>query len=176
MTRGGAAWLPVRNSSISVRIRSGSEIHGAWSLPSTSSNRAPGMWSARYRPHCTGTMSSRAWMTNVGTVMVGRIGRTSIRNRPLRVSLAPCRGWRSCAPPLRAGGSTATDGSRALTRLTAAPRRHGRRGEGLPAGELLHRGRVVLTQLRHEACPHLGRIAVQVVPVVDERSTRRTCR
>ncbi len=77
----GAAWLPVRNSSIPVRILSGSVNQGAWSTPSTSRYRAPGMWSARYRPHCTGTTgSSRAWMTRVGAVIVGRIGRTSIRN------------------------------------------------------------------------------------------------
>ena len=76
-----AAWLPVRNSSISVRILSGSDKKGAWSTPSTSRYRAPGMWSARYRPNCTGTAgSSRAWMTRVGAVSVGRIGRTSIRN------------------------------------------------------------------------------------------------
>ena len=43
----GAAWLPVRNSSISVKIVSGSVNQGAWSAPSTSSYRAPGMWSAR---------------------------------------------------------------------------------------------------------------------------------
>ena len=43
----GAAWLPVRNSSISVRILSGSLNQGRWSAPSTSRYRAPGMWSAK---------------------------------------------------------------------------------------------------------------------------------
>ena len=51
-----------------------------------------------------------------------------------------------------------------LGRLAAAPRRAGGAAPSLPAGELLHRGRVVLTQLAHEARPQLGRIAVQVVP------------
>ena len=76
-----AAWLPVRNSSIPLRILSGSVKKGAWSTPSTSRYCALGMWSARYRPPCTGTAgSSRAWITRVGAVSVGRIGRTSIRN------------------------------------------------------------------------------------------------
>ena len=84
----GAAWLPVRNSSIPVRILSGSVSQGAVVTPSTSSYRAPGMWSARYRPPCTGTRSSRAWMTRVGAVIVGRIGRTSIRNPASSVARA----------------------------------------------------------------------------------------
>jgi hypothetical protein len=37
----------------------------------------------------------------------------------------------------------------------------------LPPGELLRRGRVVVTQLGHEARPELGRIALEVVPPVE---------
>src|SRR5271157_666926 len=48
--------------------------------------------------------------------------------------------------------------------LAAAPRRTGGTAPSLPAGELLHRGRVVVTQLGNEARPQLGRIAVQVIP------------
>ena len=78
--RDGAAWLPVSNSSISVAILSGSVNHGAWSAPSSSTMRAPGMWSPRYRPDCTGMAgSSRAWRTSVGT----EIGRASCRERVL---------------------------------------------------------------------------------------------
>ena len=73
-------------------------------------------------------------------------------------------------------------------RLAAAPRRDGGAAPSLPAGELLHRGRVDLTQLVHEARPQLGRIAVQVIPAVGEgvrggavknqrpRSLRSCCR
>ena len=47
---------------------------------------------------------------------------------------------------------------------TAAPRRAGGAAEFLPSGELLRRGRVVLTQLGYQARSQLGRVAVDVVP------------
>ena len=119
----GAAWLPVRNSSIPVRIVSGSASQGAWSVPSTSSIRAPGMWSARYRPPCTGTGSSRAWMTRVGAVIVGRIGRTSIRNTASSVARA-IPGLALMRSNIASWRIDRTDGSRPLS---AAPLPHAER-------------------------------------------------
>ena len=57
-----------------------------------------------------------------------------------------------------------TDGSRCLGCRAAAPRRADGAAEFLQAGELLHRRRVLLTQLGQEARPQLGRVAVHVVP------------
>ena len=103
MDCGGAAWLPVRNSSISVRIVSGSVNQGAWSAPSTSRYRAPGMWSARYLLFCTGKVV--AGMDDQRCAeSVGRIARTSMR-RFDSLSLGTCPGWRTCARTSRAGAS-----------------------------------------------------------------------
>ena len=161
---GGAAWLPVRNSSIPVRILSGSVNQGAWSTPSTSSNCAPGMWSARYRPPCTGTTgSSRAWMTRVGAVIVGRIGRTSIRNAASIVARA-IPGLALMRSNIASWRIDRTDGTQILECRTAAPPRADGAAEFLPAGDLLRRRRVVLTQLGKDARPQLGRVAIDVVP------------
>ena len=54
-------------------------LRGGGHSPLPLRGNAPGMWSARYRPDCTGAQgSSRRWMTRAGAVIVGRIGRTSI--------------------------------------------------------------------------------------------------
>ncbi len=162
----GAAWLPVRNSSNSVRSLSGSASQGTWSSPSTSSNRAPGMWSAIYRPSWTGMISSREWTTRVGVVIVGRMGRTSVRNTASSVARAipGLALMRSTIPSWRIDAHRC---QQTFECRTAAPRRARGAEPSLPAGELLHRGCVVLTQLRHEARPQLGRIAVKVVPPLE---------
>ena len=56
---------------------------------------------------------------------------------------------------------------------TAAPRRADGAAEFLLAGELLRRGRVVLTQFGYQALPQLGRIAVKVVPPVEAQVRER---
>ena len=111
--------------------------------------------------------SSRAWMTRVGALIVGRIGRTSIRNIASSAARA-IPGLALMRSTIASWRIDRTDGSRALH---ASPLPHAEtaaRPTSLQAGELLHRGRVVVTQLAHEARPQLGRIAVQVVPAVDE--------
>ena len=117
----GAPWLPVSNCSISVAILSGSVNQGAWSAPSSSTMRAPGMWSARYRPDCTGAAGSlRAWRTSVGTVIVGRIGLTSIRNDASSVTRAipGLAHMRSNIPSWRIGRTDE------MTHLSASPLPH----------------------------------------------------
>ena len=55
-----------------------------------------------------------------------------------------------------------------MAMLSAAPLPH-RRADGAVhfqhVGDLLRRRRVVLTQFRNEACPQLGRVAIQVFPL-----------
>ena len=89
--------------------------------------------------------------------------------------------------PSRACGSTSPTAAELwLSRRCPTPRR--RRAKKPASGRAAHRGRVVLTELGHEARPQLGRIAVQVIPAVDEgvregagknqrpRSLRSCCR
>jgi hypothetical protein len=50
----------------------------------------------------------------------------------------------------------------------------GWRGRPPVAGDPLHRRHVILTQLAYEARPQLGRVALEIIPAVDEGERRRT--
>ena len=102
-------------------------------------------------------------MTRVGAVIVGRIGRTSIRNA--RFECRP-RHPRAGAHALQHGELAHRPDRREQNFgcRTAAPRRADGAADFLHAGDLLRRRRVVLTQLGKEARPQLGRVAIEVVP------------
>ena len=100
-------------------------------------------------------------------MIVGRIGRTSIRNAASIVARA-IPGLVHIRSNIASWRSDRTDGSKSLV---AAPVPHAERAEFLEAGELLRRRGVLLTQFGYEACPQLGRVAIDVVPPgeADER-------
>ena len=106
-------------------------------------------------------------------MIVGRIGRTSIRNadstvarsHPWAGAHALEHGELACRPDRR---------EPPLGCCTAAPRRAGGADEFLGAGDLLSRRRVVLTQLGKGARPQLGRVAIQVVPAGAVHERERT--
>ena len=110
-------------------------------------------------------------MTRVGTVIVGRIGRTSIRNAASSAARA-IPGLALMRSNIASWRIDRHRRQQSLECLAAAPRRAGGAAECLQAGELLHRGRVVLTQLGHEARPQLGRVALEVVPARREAEVR----
>ena len=111
-------------------------------------------------------------MTRVGAVIVGRIGRTSIRNPASSVARSHSRAG---AHALQHGELAYRPHRRQQTFecRTAAPRRADGAAEFLHAGDLLRRRRVVLTQLGYEARPKLGRVAVHVVPPVEAEERER---
>ena len=103
-------------------------------------------------------------MTRVGTVIVGRIGRTSIRNAASSVARAipGLAHIRSNIPSWRIDARA--DGP---PMLSAAPLPHAERTarpNSWKRASCSVDGRVVLTQLGKEARPQLGRVAVHVVP------------
>ncbi len=85
-------------------------------------------------------------MTSVGAVIVGRIGRTSIRMFASTVARA-IPGLALMRSNMASWRIDRTDGNMTLGCRTAAPRRAGGAAEFLDAGDLLRRRRVVLTQL-----------------------------
>ena len=75
----GTDRVPVRNSSISPSVVSGSSYQGTWSPPSSSTSRASGRCSASQRPLRTLTRWSwRRWSTSAGTWTLGTTSRTSV--------------------------------------------------------------------------------------------------
>ena len=106
-------------------------------------------------------------------MIVGRIGRTSIRNADSTVARshprAGAHALEHCELACRADRREPH-----LACRTAAPCRADSATEFLQADDLLSRRRVFLPQLGKGACPQLGQVATQVVPAAAGQERERT--
>src|SRR6476619_1575940 len=114
--------------------------------------------------------SSRAWMTRLGAVIVGRIGRTSIRNAASIVARA-IPGLVHTRSNIASWRSDRTDGSKSLV---AAPVPHAERAlrpNSWRRASCSVDGVYSSPSSGTRPCPQLGRVAIDVVPPceADER-------
>ncbi len=153
----GTERAPVRNSSTSPSTASESPAQGTWSIPGSSTYRAPGICEASSSPaRRLTTRSPCRWRTSVGTWIVGRMARTSMSRNISKIcwtiaGLAAVRSMR--AVNSTAWGSSARLGAKSSTIPSAClpPVGGDELGGGL-AKRLRGRGPGVVRRLR--GAPH----------------------